>query len=125
VSIGFCDCCSLERVPVHNVTWNGMDVTTCYVCQGDVFDPYGEMVEVECPCCGGEGEIIYDTGINYRDGSIMEHGYRCEECNGRGGVWIEAQPITIEDLDEIDGSYLGTTAALESSQVNQRREMTR
>jgi DnaJ-class molecular chaperone len=99
MSIGSCDCCDAARVPVHNVVWNGMDVTTCYLCQGDVFDPYDEMVEVECQHCRGEGEIIFETGIDRRDGSIMEHGYRCTECDGRGGVWIEAEPITCDELE--------------------------
>lgn len=102
MSIGTCDCCDATRVPTHSLTYNGMDVTTCYVCQGDVFDPYGEMVEVECPCCHGEGAITYDTGtIDRHNGSIIEHSHQCDECNGRGGVWIEAQPITIDDLDEM------------------------
>ena len=67
---------------------------------GDVFDPYGEMVD---PCCGGEGQIIHETGIDRRDGSIMEWGHQCGECNGRGGVWIE-EPITLDDFEECFGA---------------------
>lgn len=48
MSIGNCDCCDRKNVPVrHHETdyerGHVGDVTQCYVCAGDVPDPYGEM----------------------------------------------------------------------------------
>ncbi len=42
---------------------------------------------VPCPACEGEG--------------LIRHGWRCEECNGTGEVEETAQPVTLEDLDQI------------------------
>ncbi len=101
MSIGSCDCCDAERVPVHNVVWNGMDVTTCYVCQGDIFDPYGEMVEVECSACGGDGRFEILTGYNPRNGEPDGYMQTCGVCNGTGGEFIPCEPMTVDDLEFI------------------------
>ncbi len=80
MAIGNCDCCDRCDVPVSHLTGTYCgDVTACYLCQGDDdADPYGEM-EIDCEC-DGEG---------------------CDACSGCGTVWIEAQPVTLDDLDQI------------------------
>lgn len=45
MSIGSCDCCDRQNVPVAHLTETYCgDVTACYICQGDDDpDPYGEV----------------------------------------------------------------------------------
>lgn len=43
MAIGSCDCCEKSNVPVSSGVYCGMDVTACYLCQGDVIDPYCEI----------------------------------------------------------------------------------
>lgn len=46
MAIGTCDICDKHNVPVsHGQDSTGCDVTQCYVCGGDEFDPYCEMDE--------------------------------------------------------------------------------
>ena len=50
MSIGSCDCCNRQNVPVSFSAWDqnnvGCDTTACYLCCGDTDpDPYGEMDE--------------------------------------------------------------------------------
>lgn len=42
MAIGNCDCCDRKDVSVSNLVAFGIDTTACYVCQGDVADPYGD-----------------------------------------------------------------------------------
>ena len=46
VMIGNCDNCDRTNVPVSNGQFCGCDTTQCYVCQGDVLDPYGELEDL-------------------------------------------------------------------------------
>lgn len=53
MAIGNCDCCDRKNVPVtHHETdyerGHVGDVTQCYVCAGDVPDPYGELEDDGC-----------------------------------------------------------------------------
>ena len=78
MAIGNCDCCPRENVPGSVVNVPG-EPFACFICQGDPDpDPYGE-IEIDCEC-DGEG---------------------CDACSGCGTVWIEARPVTLDDLDQI------------------------
>jgi hypothetical protein len=52
---------------------------------------------VECPWCAGDGcrEIVGDYQV---PGSIAWPGGRCD---GRGGIEIDDEPVTLADLDAI------------------------
>lgn len=77
MSIGNCDCCPRINVPGAVINCPG-EPFACFICQGDTDpDPYGEQ-EVTCTECDGEG---------------------CETCSGCGTVWIETQPVTLDDLE--------------------------
>lgn len=57
---------------------------------------------VECPVCGGAGQV--ETGeyrIDRFDGSISYREVTCRECDGTGGVEVDLEPITLEDLEEM------------------------
>lgn len=44
MSIGACDNCDRQNVPVSSGQFCGCDTTQCFVCQGDTDpDPYGEL----------------------------------------------------------------------------------
>ena len=43
--IGSCDNCGKDNVPVFNGTSCGCETTQCYLCNGDIADPYGELDE--------------------------------------------------------------------------------
>lgn len=91
MAIGCCDACDAQDVPGSRC---GSDACTdgffCFLCQGDEFDPYCEMVEVECSACDGEGADDYG---------------RCEACHGTGGEWIATQPVTLADHAEIMAQF--------------------
>jgi hypothetical protein len=53
---------------------------------------------VECPCCGGEGRL-YEAYCDWQHGPGEIDVGRCEECEGRGDVVIEAEPIDLSDLE--------------------------
>lgn len=50
---------------------------------------------IECPHCEGERRIYIEDWDSYDS-------YECSECNGTGGVEIEVEPVTLEDLERID-----------------------
>lgn len=54
-------------------------------------------VFVVCRMCGGEGSVS-------TEGYCPE--YFCTECSGTGAVEEEAQPITLDDLDEMDADEI-------------------
>jgi hypothetical protein len=56
---------------------------------------------IACPYCDGQGGADVFTGVNPRDGSDQGYYERCEHCLGSGEIEGEAEPITLEDLDEI------------------------
>ena len=41
--IGSCDNCGRNDVPVFNGVACGCETTQCYLCNGDIADPYGEL----------------------------------------------------------------------------------
>ncbi len=84
MSIGNCDCCDRTNVAGSVVNCPG-EPFACYLCRGgdDDADPYGEM-EIICADCDGKG---------------------CGFCSGFGTVWIEAQPVTLNDLDDLGGNH--------------------
>ncbi len=43
--IGSCDNCGKNDVPVFSGAACGCETTQCYLCNGDVADPYGELEE--------------------------------------------------------------------------------
>lgn len=47
---------------------------------------------IECPYCNGEGVADPDYS-----------NARCRECDGTGSIEAEAEPITLDDLDEVFG----------------------
>lgn len=56
-------------------------------------------IVIDCECCNGEGRYGIETGINYRDGSILGYWVKCKVCGGTGveELDIEFLPITEED----------------------------
>lgn len=56
---------------------------------------------VDCPACNGEGFHLELGSIDREVGGFIEHRYRCTECDGAGGVEIELETITLDDLDEL------------------------
>lgn len=56
--------------------------------------------EMPCETCGGDGGWSVPTGIDYRDGSLIERDVACEACEGTGLIWIELEPVTEEDIME-------------------------
>lgn len=58
----------------------------------------GDQVLVLCENCQSEGRIITMNG-NDPD-SERDHG-PCPVCDGIGTVFVGAEPITLDDLDEI------------------------
>lgn len=59
---------------------------------------------VECLACEGEGRIEHSGyyGFDRETGTPLVHYSACECCNGTGGVEVELEPITLEDLEERD-----------------------
>lgn len=58
---------------------------------------------IPCPVCEGNGSWEQDTGrIDWDCGAPITHQVTCDECGGTGGVEVELQLITIDDLDEIE-----------------------
>lgn len=54
---------------------------------------------VQCPCCGGEGRI-YKSRYGGNDPDVWDAG-QCEMCEGTGTAEVEAEPIELEDLEQI------------------------
>lgn len=78
MAIGNCDCCPRINVPGSIINCPG-EPFACFICQGDIADPYGEQ-EITCANCDGEG---------------------CGPCSGFGTVWVDAMPVTLDDLEQI------------------------
>lgn len=57
--IGSCDNCDRQRVPVMHGSFCGCETTQCYVCNGDVEDPYGELDEA-----GDSAEVIVERKLD-------------------------------------------------------------
>lgn len=54
---------------------------------------------IECPYCDGARGYETITGYDPRDGQPTGFWTECPACKGKGEIWIETQPITLEDLD--------------------------
>ena len=78
MAIGNCDCCDRTNVPGSVVNCPG-EPFACFICQGDIPDPYGE-IEIDCTMCDGAG---------------------CQFCAGTGALHVETQPVTLCDLENI------------------------
>lgn len=93
--IGNCDNCDRQSVPVRHLTGTYCgDTTQCYICQGDIADPYGELedapeVFVECEACDGEGAI--EKHQPFHDDPYFCTVHPCEVCHGAGGMICEAE----------------------------------
>jgi len=60
------------------------------------------VIEVPCSCCGGEGIVDYRvTGINYHNGSLIEHWHACPICRGDGVELATDAPVTEEEIMEL------------------------
>jgi hypothetical protein len=59
-----------------------------------------DQVEVSCPECNGDSGWEVITGYSSRDGEPTGYWEECPCCEGRGGGWIDAEPRTLEDLDD-------------------------
>lgn len=60
-----------------------------------------DLVEVECPLCDGEGIVdYYVSGVDYRDGSLIEHWRACTQCHGSGTGWAASLPATEAEIME-------------------------
>lgn len=60
------------------------------------------MTLVACPCCDGAGE--WDEGPLPASSWASEPDYRqvfCPQCGGTGKAWVECEPITLEDIEEM------------------------
>jgi hypothetical protein len=58
---------------------------------------------VECPYCGGEGRM-FEQYTDWQHGPGEIDVGRCEECEGTGGVVVEAAPIDLADFEEAFGA---------------------
>lgn len=63
---------------------------------------------VRCETCGGEGRRlesywVYEHGCGFPHPDVEDCG-RCEVCDGTGEEEVEGEPITLDDLDEINAS---------------------
>lgn len=59
------------------------------------------VFEGECSLCKGEGIVdYYVSGINYHNGSLIEHWRTCPQCNGSGTEWAASVPATEEERME-------------------------
>jgi len=91
MALGCCEICDAQDVPGSRC---GSDVCTdgffCFLCQGDEFDPYGE-IEVDCQTCDGAG---------------------CHDCGRSGKVTIETEPVTLDDHEEIMAAFDATIAMI-------------
>jgi hypothetical protein len=57
---------------------------------------------VTCPVCDGDGE--WDEGPLPASSGATEPDYRqviCPECKGNGRAFVEVEPITLDDLEEM------------------------
>ena len=109
MTIGTCDNCSCENVPVSHLegTYCG-DTTQCFLCQGDNDpDPYGEIEERVEPCsaCGGDGGHEVWTHYDPRDGSPLGYWQPCRLCDATGDFVAEMHPVVLSDLDEMDPEF--------------------
>lgn len=41
--IGECEVCGRQNVPVAKVNDFACEIVACFICQGDIADPYGEI----------------------------------------------------------------------------------
>lgn len=41
--IGECETCGRQNVPVAKVNGLACETVACFICQGDIADPYGEI----------------------------------------------------------------------------------
>lgn len=60
---------------------------------------------VACPACNGERTVA--TGESYRDEATGAWSYpatECRYCEGIGGVEVDLEPITLDDLVKMAGS---------------------
>ena len=56
-----------------------------------------------CPECGGDGGWERPTGgYNHNDGSLYTMWVECRACDMTGEVEVEVQPITADDLDDME-----------------------
>jgi hypothetical protein len=89
MSIGCCDACDAQNVPGSHC---GSDACTdgffCFLCQGDEFDPYCE-IEIDCTMCDGAG---------------------CHICQRTGKLYVVTEPVTLNDLNEIDSAQCAVNA---------------
>jgi hypothetical protein len=60
-----------------------------------------DQIEASCDDCGGEGGWEVVTHNSKEDGASGGYWATCPSCEGRGGGFIDAQPRTLEDLDDI------------------------
>ena len=59
--------------------------------------------EVECEVCEGEGAWeVHTGGYDPHDGSPNGYMKECTYCKGTGRFWEQVEPITIEDLEEME-----------------------
>jgi hypothetical protein len=55
---------------------------------------FGHPVDkVECPICGGSGQVPFDPGGSLHDGPAMVPLVKCDRCSGRGHVEERRDPI--------------------------------
>jgi hypothetical protein len=102
MAIGNCDCCERRDVPGSVVDVPG-EPFACYLCQGDIADPYGELDDERteaCPGCGGDGGHEVWTHYDPRDGSPLGYWQPCRLCDATGDFVAEMHPIVLSDLDE-------------------------
>lgn len=67
-----------------------------------------DLLEVECPLCDGEGIVdYYVSGVDYRDGSLIEHWRTCPLCHGCGTGWAASLPATEQEI--MEAAYDPTT----------------
>src|SRR5262249_9330306 len=62
-----------------------------------------DQIEASCFDCGGEGGwAIASGGYDWQTGEPLGYWETCPSCEGRGGGFIQAYPLTLEDLADLD-----------------------
>lgn len=58
--------------------------------------PFSDQRIISCETCDGAGRVECGPAqINFRDGSVSYHEYRCDDCGGTGYVEIEVLPVEL------------------------------
>jgi hypothetical protein len=98
---GFCvqDGACMDAAYSHGSPELDVDAAKLEALGADPGPTLAELSEVRvlCEACGGEGRI-YKSRYGGNDPDVWDAG-PCLECNGTAYVYVEAVPVTLEDME--------------------------